>query len=120
MTRYADPQAVQRAAQDWSDAIVHCRIYGHQWSPYTAAFRGAHAIEVHQRCQRCRSRRKQTMDSRTGRATPWQSAGYVDGYLLKDVGRVSGDGRNILRLAAIRHLTITAAPVDDDDEVTTP
>lgn len=110
-TKYADPSAVQAAAQEWSDAIVHCRIWGHNHRPYTATWRGKYAIDITQRCIRCRSRRRQTMDSRTGKATPWAPAGYAEGYLLpKGTGRVSGDGRNVLRLAAIRNITITTAP----------
>lgn len=44
------------------------------------------------------------MDSR-GYASPWKYI-YADGYLTKDLGRIGGDGRAVLRLAALRNLTI--------------
>ena len=103
MTAWADPNAVEAAAEDWSDKLLHCRTYGHGWTP-SSVTRAGEGFVVRQRCPRCTNLRQQEMDSR-GYATPWRYI-YSEGYLTKGLGRIGGDGRAVLRLAALRHLTI--------------
>lgn len=103
MTRWADPSAVATVAEEWSDKLLHCRTYGHGWTP-SSVTRAGEGFVVMQRCPRCTNRRSQEMDSR-GYATPWRYH-YSEGYLTKDLGRIDNDGRAVLRIAAIRHLTI--------------
>jgi len=103
MTQWADPSAVASAADDWSDKLIHCRIYGHGWTP-SSVTRAGDGFVVRQRCGRCTNSREQEMDSR-GFATPWRYI-YADGYLTNGLGRIGGDGRAVLRIAALRSLTI--------------
>lgn len=107
MTKWAEPQNVQAATQRWNDNIVACRTYGHSWRPLTV-FMDSNGYTVQQRCSRCGNRRAQEMDLR-GFATPWRYS-YTDGYLTKDLGRIGTDGRAVLRLAAIRNLTVREVP----------
>lgn len=109
MIRWADPSQVTTAANDWSDGIVHCRIYGHGWTPHTVTRdTGGTGYVVHQQCRRCGCRRHQEMDQ-FGHASKWRYT-YATGYLVDIGGRINSDGRAVLRLAAIRHLTVQDAP----------
>lgn len=110
MTRWADPSLVTNAANDWSDGIVHCRIYGHGWTPLTVQSDGGTGYVVTQQCRRCDCRRKQEMDV-FGHASKWRYV-YATGYLQDLGGRINSDGRAVLRLAAIRHLTVQDAPAE--------
>lgn len=101
--QWADPSAVATAAEEWSDSTVACRIYGHGWTS-SSVTRAGEAFIVRQRCGRCTNSREQEMDSR-GYASPWKYI-YSDGYLAHDLGRIGGEGRAVLRLAALRNLTI--------------
>lgn len=103
MTKWADPSAVADAAEEWSDKIVACRIYGHGWTA-SSVTRSGTGFTLVQRCNRCTNRRRQEMDSR-GFATPWTYV-YSDGYLTNDLGRIGNEGRAVLRLASLRNLTI--------------
>lgn len=103
MTTWAQPTAVEEAAAGWSDRTLHCRIYGHGWTP-SSVTRAGQGFVVRQQCKRCTNSREQEMDSR-GYASPWKYI-YSDGYLTKDLGRIGGDGRAVLRIAALRNLTI--------------
>lgn len=109
MTHWADPSEVANVADEWSDKTVHCRIYGHGWEPLTVT-RILHGFEVLQRCRRCKNRRAQQMDER-GLAGPWRYI-YTEGYLTKGLGRIGTDGRAVLRLAAIRNLTVQELPAE--------
>lgn len=102
-TRWADTEQVSAYADSHGDRVVNCRTYGHGWSASSVTRAGLGYV-VMQRCGRCGNRRSHNMDSR-GYATPWRYL-YVEGYLTEDMGRIDTDGRAVLRLAAIRHLTI--------------
>lgn len=104
MTAWADPKAVEDAAASWTDKWVHCRIYGHGWTP-SSVTRVGEGFVVRQRCNRCTNVREQAIDSRGYNLTPWRYI-YPEGYLTKNLGRIGGDGRAVLRIAALRHLTI--------------
>lgn len=103
MNTFADPAAVADVATGWTDRTLHCRTYGHGWTP-SSVTRAGEGFVVKQRCNRCRNSRQQDMDSR-GYASPWRYI-YADGYLTSGLGRIGGDGRAVLRLASLRHLTI--------------
>lgn len=103
MTRWAEPDAVTEAAEQWSDRALACRTYGHAWAS-SSVVRAGEGFTVTQRCTGCTNRRTQDMDSR-GYATPWRYS-YADGYLSKDLGRIDGHGRARLRLAALRSITV--------------
>lgn len=101
--KWADPDRVVSATEEWSDKVVACRIYGHGWKPLSVT-RDSSGFTVTQRCTSCGNRRVQAMDFR-GFAGPWTYI-YKEGYLTKDLGRIGSDGRAVLRLAAIRNLTV--------------
>lgn len=103
MTKWADLDAVESNIADWTDSVISCRIYGHNWTA-SSVFRVGDGYTVTQKCSRCANGRTQDMDSR-GFATSWTYS-YSDGYLTKGLGRIGGDGRAALRLATLRNLTI--------------
>lgn len=102
--KWAEVSNIEAASEKWPDAYVKCRSYGHVWKSMTVTSHGT-GFTVYQVCDRCFNQRSQDMDSR-GYATQWHMT-YNPDYLLKDLGRVDGDGRAVLRLAAIRHMNIT-------------
>lgn len=104
--RFAQREAVEKAAVEWDDHVVSCRIYGHLWRPLTVTSDPDGYI-VTQGCSSCGNRRHQVMDLR-GFARPWHYS-YVDGYLTKGLGRIGDEGRAALRLAALRTVKITEA-----------
>lgn len=104
MTEWASAEAVERAAQEWSDSVVQCRAFGHGWRPQTALHRpGMYTIT--QRCPRCRVRRWKRINERGYSLTPWHTDySEATGYLLKGVGRLGTDGKAVLTLL---HLAVT-------------
>ena len=105
MTTWASRDAVEAAAAEWSDAVVQCRIYGHNWRPLTVFLR-ARVYTVRQRCNRCRNEREQTMDSQGYTLGGWRMT-YRDGYLMPaKSGRVDGNGRAALRITSLRALNV--------------
>ena len=61
----ADPDVVERAAKNWSDAVLECRTYNHKWAPQRATwnseYRFYHIVQI---CLSCRSERTMDMDDR--------------------------------------------------------
>lgn len=91
-----------------NDALAHmpdthllCRDFGHSWRPWTAQW-------VPQRrqylealvCLRCETVRKRLLDEFG--AQLGQSYDYADGYLVKGLGRITGDDRNSVRLMGLQ------------------
>lgn len=60
---------------------------------------------VYQRCGRCRNERQQEVNERGYPVTGWRMT-YVEGYLLRKLGRVGPDSRAMLRLRSINGLYI--------------
>lgn len=95
--------------RDVAGAIAHmtamqiqCRDYGHAWKPWRAELigkGGARGYEQALRCTRCDTERWRTL-TRYGEVV---SAHYVypDGYLVKGLGRLTGEDRGQLRVASI-------------------
>lgn len=110
MTTWAAPEDVENAARSWSDGQVNCRVYGHAWRPLTVIHRPG-VFTIHQRCGRCRNEREQDVNEQGYPVSPWRPT-YVDGYLLKKLGRVGVDGRAVLRLQSIQGLYVNE--VQDD------
>lgn len=96
---YATIGQVQDFAEELSDAHLHCRELGHLWRPHSAGRYKDGGFERVLRCNRCRTRRQQTL---TG-AGMVQTNKYIypDGYQAKGLGRIVGEGRGILRIASI-------------------
>lgn len=104
MTTWATTEAIQSAADDWTDGQVQCRSYGHAWRSLTATHVPG-VYTIYQRCQRCTTERSQDMNDSGYVLGPWRLH-YVDGYLLKNLGRVGQDGRAVLRLSSLRSIEV--------------
>lgn len=112
--KFASPAEVEKLLESLDPKFVKCRARQHNWDDYTAKWQydGIH-LEVTERCLRCGSFRKFTMDDRGAREGKGNSYDYADGYLTKGLGRITGESRDLLRLHAIRQayvLTGTRRP----------
>jgi len=100
VTDYADAAAVSQYAKGLSNEFLLCRTYRHPWQPETAtwnkAYRYYHVTHI---CPRCGSRKHEEMSERGQVYSGWIE--YAEGYLLEGVGRIAGDGRDVLRLTSI-------------------
>lgn len=89
------------AIDSMPESHLHCRDYGHSWSPFTARkLAGARGgYEQHLRCSRCHTTRKRLLD-RNGEIV---SGGYdyADGYLVAGLGRLTGSDRGHIRVASV-------------------
>lgn len=84
------------------DEYLLCREIGHVWQPYTATWVGKlRRFERVLRCTRCRTDRKQLLDSR-GHITS-SSYDYPDGY-AHEGGRIMGADRDRLHLESLKRL----------------
>jgi hypothetical protein len=98
--RYASPSEVESQADQWSEDFLQCRLYGHPWRPSRATFNSRFRYYyVVQLCPRCLSERHAELNERGHIMASWMK--YPEGYLTKKIGRIVGDGRDVLRLAAL-------------------
>ena len=101
---FADPVEVREFAADLSEAWLECRELGHLWAPRTAHWSGEDGCYYRTlRCDRCETERDQTLSDRG--AVLSNSYNYPDGYLLEGMGRIAGEGRDMLRLASVVRTT---------------
>lgn len=99
--RVADPAEVERECRDWSDEFLECRTYNHNWLPQRATWNAEYAYyHIVQVCRRCKSERRMDMNRR-GHLLAKPTISYSEGYLSKGLGRLMGDSRDIIRLAAV-------------------
>lgn len=98
--RYASPEEVEEQADQWTEDFLECRLYGHVWRPARATFNSTFKYYyVIQRCSRCFSERHSELNQYGHVMASWMK--YAEGYLTKKIGRIVGDGRDTLRLAAL-------------------
>lgn len=109
---YADPAEVSDFAAELSDKFLECRDTGHnwrrlaaRWSPHLGEYRRVH------RCRSCRAERTQRLSDKG--AILSSSIDYPDGYLHKGLGRIVGDGRDLLRLETMGRFAVES---DDEEE----
>lgn len=110
---------VRRAAEGWDEDQLECRMNRHTWSPSQARHdRTVNLIKVVQICHRCDSQRHQEIHGSTGALfSQWYV--YGEGYLTKGIGRISGDGRDTLRLETVmRTFKITKGKVEVHSKAT--
>lgn len=106
---YADPDAVADAAKEMTQAHLECRSLGHTWKPYTAEYDAtARAYDAVLRCPRCKVRRVLLIDVRGHVVSTHYDYGDADGYMLKGMGRVVGEGKDALRLEQLGRFIGTA------------
>jgi hypothetical protein len=83
---------------------LQCRDYGHAWKPYTAKVLGGRigGYEYTLICSRCETKRYRQI-GRTG-ALLKNNYHYEPGYLIPNMGRMTGADRDQLRLAMVMAL----------------
>lgn len=108
MADYAKPRDVQEFAEGLRQQFLLCRTYGHSFAPFTVQVAntvGRRSVYYEQvlRCK-CRTKRRLLL-SRTG-AVISSSYDYTEapGYLMHGLGRVVGEGRDVLRLESVTRL----------------
>lgn len=104
MAKYADPAAVEEWITKWSEALFRCRYYGHDWQDHRARFNDLYGFfSVTDRCSRCFSLKHKELN-RYGHQISKSQIEYVDGYLIKGLGRIIGDSRDVVQLAAVKSI----------------
>jgi hypothetical protein len=105
--KVANIHDVELLAEDLSDNFLRCRDFGHQWKMANAKKVGR-TWERTMYCPSCKYNKHQVLDSHGVIIT--EKPDYPDGYLIKGMGRINGDGKAVLRLAStIRVAQKTAA-----------
>lgn len=110
---------VRRAAEGWDEDQLHCRMNRHDWEPSQARRDASvNLIKIVEICSRCDSEKHQEINGTTGlQFSQWYV--YAEGYLTKGMGRISGDGRDTLRLEYVfRTFKITRAKVEPHSKAT--
>jgi hypothetical protein len=93
---------VREFAQSLPERFLYCREMGHNWKPFSAGRYKDGGFERVLRCTRCRCRRIQSISSR-GLITASHYE-HPEGYLLKGMGHIWGEGRGVLRLESIARI----------------
>ncbi|MYV98002.1 hypothetical protein [Streptomyces sp. SID3343] len=98
----ADLDRVATYAAELPNAWLLCRELGHNWGPHSARVVDGGGFDRVLRCRRCPTRRHQVLDA-YGRIVS-NSYDYPEGYQMPaGQGRITGDGRGVLRVTSIRH-----------------
>jgi len=104
--RVPESEALQRL-REFVDHLpieyLECRQYNHAWTGHTVQS-GRDGFQVTLRCLRCQSQATESL-TRDGSRDGKRHIHYVEGYLARGMGRLTGRGRDIVRLAGVnRHL----------------
>lgn len=83
---------------------LQCRDFNHSWRPSTVRRRPNGAYERELRCQRCRTYRVEYRN-RYGHLES-RRYDYADDYVIKGLGRVTGDERDHLVLKSMQAMVI--------------
>lgn len=98
--RFAEQSEVAEFAASLSEKFLLCREMGHNWRPWAAQWVPEDQyFERILRCTRCRTQRHQAL-SNTG-AVLTSNYEYAEGYQNKGFGRITGEGRDRLRLESV-------------------
>lgn len=99
-TSWADPALVAAQASEWDTDILTCRTYGHAWRPFGGEDNGDGTVTETLRCLGCKSLASMDVSATNGEQLTDRKYSHAEGYLTKGLGRIGGDGRGQLRLAA--------------------
>lgn len=100
---FAPAGEVEAFASNLPENFLLCREMGHNWRPWTAKWNvGERCYDRVLRCTRCKCKREQSLTSSGAVVTSHYI--YPDGYEHKGFGRISGEGRDRLRLESITRL----------------
>lgn len=114
--KYADVDDVRAAAVEWAVDHLECRDTGHHWQPEDVAhIRSQRFYRIQHRCARCDTRRLREM-SETGHVYA-QTYDYAPGYQAKGLGRIVGEAKDAVRLAAVTRGPVTEIKRRTGDEV---
>lgn len=96
-------RTVDAAIADLDETSLQCRDFGHSWRPFEARYIPARRqYDERLRCARCDTIRIRLLDSRGAQLASHYD--YADGYLVKGLGRLTGEDRDALRLAGVQLL----------------
>ena len=98
--KFAEVDEVATQAETWSDEVLNCRTYNHNWVPSQAAWEeGGSILHVVHSCERCTTQKHMEMSQSGHVYNQWYE--YADGYLSKGLGRIAGDARDLLRITSV-------------------
>jgi hypothetical protein len=108
MTDYAKPRDVEQFAGGLGQQALMCRTYGHGFNPFVVnvvQFEGSTEDYYEQilRCK-CRVRRILLLNTRGAVVSSHYDYSRAPGYLAVGIGRVVGEGRDVLRLESVTRL----------------
>lgn len=92
--KVAEVADVEQAAAGMTVSVLECRDFGHTWTT-ASIIRIKGAYQRWLWCKRCKTNRRQTL-SMDGEILESHYQ-YMEGYELKGLGRMLGDGRMALR-----------------------
>jgi hypothetical protein len=97
---FADANDVRGVVDQMPDEYVECRELNHLWRPYDVHYNAKyHTYDRTLRCYRCLTRKHQELSER-GHVLR-SSYSYPEDYQLKNLGRIAGDARDVVRLASL-------------------
>jgi hypothetical protein len=98
--KVASVAEVQALASEWTEGMLECRAYGHQWRPSRVVYNKVDRFyAIYQVCPRCGCERYQEMTT-IGRVVA-SFIQYAPGYLAHGVGRIQGEAKDAVRVAAV-------------------
>lgn len=97
--RFATSDEVSAFAENLPEKFLQCRDLGHNWKAWQVRFEGG-GYERVLRCNRCACRRFQTLSNHG--AVLSNRYEHPEGYLHQGMGRIAGEGRETLRLTAMK------------------
>lgn len=89
---------IEDAVKDMTDEALECRDFSHSWRPFSAS-RESYGFERTLQCRNCKTERRETLDKRGGLVS--RSYAYPEGFLIKGLGRLSGNRKDAVRLASM-------------------
>lgn len=102
-TQFADLGEVEEFVGSLPERYLYCRDMGHNWRPWTGGSYEDGGWERIIRCVRCKTKRHQVLTA--SGAVLKSKYDHPEGYNApKGMGRISGEGRNVLRLESIKRI----------------
>lgn len=99
MAKSARQRSIEDVIKEMPSAHLNCRDYGHTWRPFTATALKGGGWERQLRCASCQTIRRQVLDRSCDVVS--SNYRYEEGYLVKDLGRLTGSDRAAIRYASI-------------------
>lgn len=97
------PVDVDKVVSGMSTEFLQCRDFNHSWRPFTAEWvADERSFRVQLRCARCKAKRIRYIGQNGQLISSHYE--YVDGYLIKGLGRLTGTDRDYLRLQSVMRI----------------